>query len=255
MVVKEDELNSEETALLYEVIKDHHLLAPVVMIGASALIPIPFLDDVAKEYLEKRLFREIAAKEGLSLSKEEQEHLTQEPKGGCCALGCLGSAFLYPFKKLLRKLFFFLEIKRAVDQATTALAQAWLFEITLRRKLWSPGGDTELCHRVRTAIRLACHSHGVKPLETAVKHAFAEARSTMFDFAGKFTKETASSDDSIAKTVEQLEREQEDKLKGITQKLSDSLNDVSETYLAKFGVTFEKHLAEELARPKEDTTA
>ena len=50
--MKENELSTDETKLLYDLIKDHHLLAPVVMIGASALIPVPFLDDVAKEYLE-----------------------------------------------------------------------------------------------------------------------------------------------------------------------------------------------------------
>lgn len=249
--MKEDDVVAEETELLYQVIKDHHLLAPVVMIGASALIPIPFLDDVAKEYLEKRLFRDIAAKEGLTLSKEEQEHLTQEKSGGCCALGCLGSALIYPFKKLLRKLFYFLEIKRAVDQATTALAQAWLFELTLRRKLWQPGGDIEKCHKVRRAIREACLSQGVQPLEMAVKHAFSEAKDTMWEFAGKFSKDTAKSDDTMADAVDRLEKEQEEKLKGITQKLSDSLADVSESYLVRFGVTFEKHLAEEMARPVE----
>jgi hypothetical protein len=250
--MKEEELSTEETELLYELIKDHHMLAPVVMIGASALIPVPFLDDMAKEYLEKRLFREIATCEGLSLSKDEQEHLTQEPKKrGCCALGCLGSAFLYPLKKLLRKVFFFLEIKRAVDQATTALAQAWLFRLAIHRELWLPGGDIELCHRVRTAIREACQSHGVQPLETAVKHAFFETKSTMMDFAGKFSKDSPSGDDDMGKAVDRLEKEQEEKLKGITQKLSDSLSEVSESYLERFGVTFEKHLAEELARPNE----
>ncbi|MFA5503897.1 MAG: hypothetical protein WC314_21420 [Vulcanimicrobiota bacterium] len=253
--MKEKEATSEETELLYQVVRDHHLLAPVVMIGASALIPVPFLDDVAKEYLEKRLFRDIAAKEGLVLSKEEQKHLTQEKNGGCCALGCLGSALIYPLKKLLRKILYFLEIKRSVDQATTALAQAWLFELTLRRKLWVPGGEIESCHKVRRAIREACTSHGVKPLELAVKQAFSGAKGTMLDLAGRFSRETASNEDTIAQTVDQLESEQEENLKGITRKLSESLNDISESYLVRFGVTFEKHLAEEMARPEPETLA
>ena len=33
--------------------------------------------------------------------------------------------------------------------------------------------------------------------------------------------------------------------------VSDTLADVSESYLVRFGVTFEKHLAEEMARPVE----
>ena len=243
--------HQEETELLYELIQDTHQLTSVVMIGASALIPVPFLDDVVKAYLEKRLFSDVAKREGLSLSKEERDRLTHEQSGGCCAGGCLKSAFLYPFKKLFRKIFYFLEIKRAIDQSTTALAQAWLFRLTLYRDLWKPGGDLESCDRVRNAIKSACLSHGVKPLEVAVSHAFAETKSTLWQFAGRFSRDTVTSDADMSKAVDKIEREEQEQLKGVTQKLSDSLNEVSEAYLVKFGITFEEHLAAELAKPKD----
>ena len=158
--------------MLYELVKDSSLLTPVVLIGASALVPVPFLDDFAKAYLEKRLFRLLAEKEGLELSKEEQSHLTQHSGSSCCLVGCLGSALIYPFKKILRKVFFFLEIKRSVDQSTTALAQAYLFRLTLRKDLWRPGGPVESADVVREAILAACHSQGVKPLEDARQVSF-----------------------------------------------------------------------------------
>ena len=47
MPLKEQELSAQGAKPLYELVKDHHLLAPVVMIGPSALIPIPFMDDMA----------------------------------------------------------------------------------------------------------------------------------------------------------------------------------------------------------------
>lgn len=241
--------SNEDTELLYLLIKDSHLLTPVVLIGASALIPIPFADDMVKVYLEKRLFSEIAEKEGVSLSKEERSRLTQTPSKGCCALGCLSSAFLYPVKRVLRKLFYFLEIKRSVDQASTALAQAWLFQLTLHRGLWKPGGDIARCDQVRTAINAACHSHGVKPLETAIKHAFAGTKGTLKEFAGKFSKKSTADEAEFAQAVEKLEEEQKEKLAGITQRLSDSLGQVSDSYLVRFAETFEQHLAVELAKP------
>ena len=231
--------------MLYELIRDSSLLTPVVLIGASALVPVPFLDDIAKAYLEKRLFRLLAEKEGLELSKEEQSHLTQHPGSGCCLVGCLGSALIYPFKKVLRKVFFFLEIKRSVDQSTTALAQAYLFRLTLRNDLWRPGGPVESADVVRESIQAACHSQGVKPLETAIRHGFEGAKGTLSDFASKLADKVSGADDSeekISSVVDRLEEEETEELKGLTRSLSDSLNDVSQPYLEKFSATFEKQL-------------
>lgn len=233
--------------MLYELVKDSSLLTPVVLIGASALVPVPFLDDMAKSYLEKRLFRLLAEKEGLQLTKDEQARLTESPSSGCCLVGCLGSALIYPFKKILRKVFFFLEIKRSVDQATTALAEAYLFRLTLRHDLWLPGGEIESTDPVRESIRTACHSQGVKPLETAIRHGFEGAKGTLSDFASKLADKVTGEDESeekISRAVDKLEEEETDKLKGLTRSLSDSLDDVSEPYLKKFVTTFENKLKE-----------
>jgi uncharacterized protein YegL len=77
----------------------------------------------------------------------------------------------------------------------------------------------------------------------------------MMDFAGKFSKDTTTTEDDMGEAVDRLEREQEEKLKGITKRLSASLGEVSESYLERFGVTFEKHLAEELAKPRDEAQA
>lgn len=243
--------DSPEDRLLTSLVKDGDILTPVVMIGASALIPVPFLDDVAKAYLEKRLFAKVAARKEVSLSKEEKQGLTQDkdPRG-CCALGCLGSALLYPLKKLLRKIFFFLEVKRCVDQSTTALAEAFLFAVTLEKELWQPGGPSHDAECVRRAIRHTCRSQGVKPLEASIRHGFEGARGLFGDFAAKFvSKGTGEDEEQMERAVESLEQEESAKLAGLTKKLTVSLEKMPDSYLERFAASFAEQLALERARP------
>lgn len=242
MPESKDKPVSEEAKLLYDLIGDKTLLSTVVLIGASALIPVPFLDDVVKKYLEMRLYRLVASSEHRELSKEQSEQLADEPSSGCFALGCVLSALIYPIKKILRKLFFFLEIKRAVDQATTALARGWLFHLALRRGLWEPSDDPESAVQLREVITAACESQGVKPLEAAIRHAFEGAKGTLNDFALKFSKKGKPDEKDVAAAVESLEHDQKDELAGLTQRLTQSLSEVSGGYLEKFAANFERSL-------------
>ncbi len=233
---------SEETRLLYDLIGDTTLLTPVVLIGASAMIPVPFLDDVAKKYLEKRLFRLIAQKEHRELNKEELSALVEEPSKGCFAVGCFLNVLIYPIKKILRKLFFFLEVKRAVDQATTALAKAWLFQLAFRRTLWEPGAGAESASRLREIMNTACEGQGVRPLEVAISHAFEETKGSLSEFAAKFTKKKPSTEEEVEKVLETLEKDQEKELAGFTRKLTESLDELKGGYLETFAGRFEKDM-------------
>lgn len=239
---------TEEGQILQEIVSDSDLLANVVMIGASALIPIPFLDDPVKAHLEKKLFRRIAEKHEINLSSEEAKKLTQTG-GGCCAVGCLGSAVLWPIKKILRKIFFFLEIKRAVDQSTTALAQAWLFTLALRRGHWIQTPDLYQAERLRQIIAKTTAEHGVKPLESAVSHSFEGAKGSLSKFATKFTKQNTIDDDNIDEAVTKAKQEESSEIAGITRDLTKSLTNISESYLQKFARIFEEKLAQEPIEP------
>ncbi len=240
---------SEETQLLYELIGDAHLLTVVVLVGASALLPVPFLDDVAKVYLERRMLRAIARREGMTLTSEELERLTVQPEKGCCMVGCLGKMVFYPFKKLLRKIFFFLEIKRSMDQSSTALAEAWLFALALRRGFWSSGRDIAHADQLREVIDSACQSQGVKPLETAFHHAFQGAKDMLVEFAGRFTGKNIDDRDKMDQAMSKLEAEESERLDRLSRKLKDALSEVGEVYLQRFAKEFEKQLEMARARP------
>jgi hypothetical protein len=235
---------SEETQLLYELIGDRHVLTVIVLVGASALIPVPFLDDVAKGYLERRLLRAVADNEKMPLSSEEVGRLTLEPSEGCCLMGCLGNLVLYPIKKILRKIFFFLEVKRTIDQSSTALAEAWLFALALRRRLWSPGRDLAEADLLREVIDASCCSQGVKPLELAVSQAFQGAKSTMIDIAGRFSGRRGDSKDKLEAALRQFEVDESERLAGLSERLSDAVSGMSEGYLQRFAEGFEKGLQE-----------
>lgn len=249
MAESDDPEVSEESKLLYDLISDASLLTPVVLIGASALIPVPFLDDIVKKFLEKRLTRLIAAKEHREIPKDELENLLEDPPKGCFALGCVINAIIYPLKKILRKVFFFLEIKRAVDQSTTALARAWLFQLALRRTLWEPGAGEESAIKLREAIAESCASQGVKPLEAAIRHAFEGAKGTLNDFALKFTKKAKPDESEMTQALKILETEQKDELAGLTRRLNESLSEVSDGYLEKFAKNFQSTLAKPAVPP------
>jgi hypothetical protein len=245
---------SEETALLYELIGDGHLLTVVVLVGASALLPVPFLDDFAKAYLERRMLRTIAEREKMKLTSEEVERLTQEPPKGCCMMGCLGKALFFPIKKILRKILFFLEIKRSMDQSSTALAEAWLFALALRRGLWSPGRDIAEADLLREVIDASCQCQGVKPLETAFGHAFRGAKDTLMDFAGRFTGKDVDDKEQMDAAMNKLQSEERERLVKLSKSLNEALSEVGEVYLQSFAKEFEKQLELAQSRPRPPAT-
>src|SRR5207302_10353585 len=80
-----------------------------ILAALTPLIPIPIVDDLVLAYLRRRLVRELAIAHARSLSGEDVAVLANERVR--YFTGCLA----YPLKVLFRKLFFFLEWKRAAD--------------------------------------------------------------------------------------------------------------------------------------------
>ncbi len=243
--------SNEEISLLYELLGDRDRLTTIILVGASAMIPVPFLDDWAKSFLERRSFRLGAERENFKLSSEEADRLVQEPPSGCCWVGCLGKALIYPIKKLIRKILFFLEIKRAVDQSTNALAENWLLSLALRRGIWKPGGDLSQTDLLREVIEKTCTAQGVKPLELAFQGAFQGAKGTLFDFANRFIGKTDQSKEELSATVDQFKKDEADQIAKMTQKLRTEVSAISDSYLRRFAQGFEKELRIAMDTPRD----
>ncbi|MBW3636865.1 MAG: hypothetical protein KY445_10470 [Armatimonadetes bacterium] len=123
------------------------LVTHATLAGLTPLIPIPLLDDLFYRHFLRSLVKRLAATHARELSPQEIEILTAQ-KGRGCALGCLGTVLLYPIKKVLRKIFFFLEWKRAADTISHTYYFGYLIEAALEEG-WI---ETHGADRVRAAI-------------------------------------------------------------------------------------------------------
>lgn len=233
---------SAEVSILYELLADSERLLSVVLAGASALIPLPFIDDAAKTFFRRRLFRLTVLRGGSTLSSEELDRLLKEPPKSCCLVGCLGKAVIYPIKRLIRKLLFFLEIKRAVDQTTAALAENWLLALALRSKLWVPGGELTHADSLREAMATVCAQHGTKPLELAVAAAYRGARETLFNAVSSIVYGSNDSADGLEAAMTTVNLQQSDRVTRLLSRIQTEVSKVSAKYLKEFADRFEKEL-------------
>ncbi|HSE97950.1 MAG TPA: hypothetical protein VLD57_06725, partial [Blastocatellia bacterium] len=63
-----------------------------LLIGLTPLIPVPFVDDLAKSFFQRRLARQLAQSRGRTLSPRAVSTLAED-RGGCLS-GCLSTVFL-----------------------------------------------------------------------------------------------------------------------------------------------------------------
>src|ERR1043166_3337787 len=159
-----------------EVGSQRALVAHAVLTGLTPLIPLPLVDDLAKNYFRRRLVRGLGAASGRGLSDDEASALLKE-KGRGCLLGCLSAALVYPLKAVFRKVFYFLEWKRAVDLASRTYHFGYLTAYALRPR---EGGATlvDLCgaEAVGQAIQTVCREAPIRPVEAAIAGTFRGSR-------------------------------------------------------------------------------
>ncbi|HWO01155.1 MAG TPA: hypothetical protein VNS63_17980 [Blastocatellia bacterium] len=150
------------------------IITHAVLTGLTPLIPIPILDDLARSYFQRRLVRQLAESYRRALSEQDVRVLADDANGGC--FGCVGGAFLLPFKLIFRKLFFFLEWKRAADTVSRTYHQGYLLEYALRE-----GGfpDQHATADVRAAIDAVLREVGTGPVERAVRLTFSQSKSAL----------------------------------------------------------------------------
>ncbi len=153
------------------------LLTYAVLTGLTPLIPIPFVDDLAKDFFRRRLVRTLAASRGITLGPGVVENVTSEPSG-CLMTGCLTQVVLYPLKKIFRKVFYFLEWKRALDLTSQTYHFGFLVDCALRDGFLGAAGGASP-EGVREAIAGVCREAPIRPVESAVAGTFRQSRAAI----------------------------------------------------------------------------
>jgi hypothetical protein len=160
------------------------IITHALLIGITPLIPVPFVDDLAKSYFQRRLFRQLAQAQGQTFSPKIVSILADD-RGGCLS-GCLSTVFLYPIKKVLRKIVFILEWQRAISLVTHSYYHGYLLDVTLKEG-WLQTDDEDVAARVRAAVDRAHHRANTRLLRDVVKRTIIKSRSMLKDAARRIT--------------------------------------------------------------------
>jgi hypothetical protein len=194
---------------------------------------VPLLDDLVKSYFRKRLVRGLAASAGRPLTEEELNALASEPEGGCLR-GCVVTALVYPLKAIFRKVFFFLEWKRAVDLTSRTYHFGHLVGHALRRREGAPSLlDAHGARAVNEAIEAVCREAPIKPLESAVGGTFRKSKGVLRAAAALLSsslRRQPPRPERVAEAIESVEPEEERELQPVVTRLQRSIASVPEEH-------------------------
>jgi len=223
------------------------LLTYAVLAGLTPLIPVPVLDDLAKGYFRRRLARSQAAARGRALAPEELDALTAERAGGCLG-GCLGTALVYPLKKIFRKVFYFLEWKRAVDLTSRTYHFGYLVGYAAGPRAGGPSAlDLRGAAAVGEAIDDVCRAAPIKPVEGAVGAAFRGSRKVLSAASGLLNQTLRclagrGDREEVARAIEQVEPEEEREVAPVVARLQSSLASVPDEHFRRLRAMLDARL-------------
>jgi hypothetical protein len=160
------------------------LLTHATLVALTPLIPLPFVDDWVKGYLQRRTVRALAARHGLRLWSEEVKQLANDPPttAGAFVGGMAKKLVFAPIKKILRKTFLLLAGKSVVDLASHSYHHAWLIDRAFANRWCSPAG-VRSAKEVRTAVDEVLKETPVanSPITRALKLGYERSQSALVD--------------------------------------------------------------------------
>lgn len=132
----------------------HAHLAPYALVAAlCSLVPLPFLDDIARRQVMRAAYASMAQELGQPQPEASLEALTRSKRN--LLVGCLLGLLWWPIRKLFRTVVFFLSAKDFVDQAGEAAVRGLLVHRALQRQLLPAHAES-----VREAIDAAWEKAG-----------------------------------------------------------------------------------------------
>jgi hypothetical protein len=202
------------------------IVSHAVLAGLTPLIPIPIVDDIVRTYFVRRLVRMQAANRNCPLTPDDVRVLADAPESGCLG-GCLLTALLIPFKLIFRKIFFFLEWKRAVDTVSRIVYQGYLVDAALEAGWCAPGGPRSAME-VRAAIDDVLKNLDTRLLERSIKGVFSQSKSVLKGAAGMLERSLRgrskrASREQIEQAVEAVEHAEEREIEGVAAQVENAL--------------------------------
>ena len=221
------------------------LVTHALLTGLTPLVPIPFVDDQIYAHFMRSLVRRMGALHMRPLTDDEVAVLAAQPARGC-ALGCLGSVLLYPLKKVLRKVFFFLELKRAVDTISHTYYQGYLIEVALAEGRL----DAHDVVKVRAAIDAVLARTNTSLVTRAISGVINQSKGILQGAGALLTvylsgTKAAPGRDEVAQAAASVQEEEEAKLGGLASQLQRAIATLPAEHFQKL----RQELSAELAQP------
>ena len=228
------------------------LVSYSLMSGLCPLIPVPLLDDWARDLLRTRLVTRLAAGSGATLSDAEAKLLAcgyDPATAGGCVAGCLKAALIQPivflshliFRKVVRKVLVFLLAKDVVDTFSETFHEAYLLRHALALGAVPPGDaaaspspsrpfDPKLI-AVRGAVESVYRAADTRPVTSLARSLFGGSRRLLLRTARRMTRLLRQGRRMLRrgrrgdeeKISERLEREGEASLGGLIDELTADL--------------------------------
>jgi hypothetical protein len=181
------------------------------------------------------------------LSEEELDALAAERERGCLT-GCLIAGLVYPLKAVFRKLFYFLEWKRAADLTSRTYHFGYLVGHALRRRGGAPSLlDAHGARAVSEAIEAVCREAPIKPLESAVGGTFRKSKGVLASAAALLSRSLRREPpqpERVAQAIESVEPEEERELQPVVTRLQRSLASVPEEHFRTLRESLEARLSQ-----------
>lgn len=189
-----------------------------VLCGLCPLIPLPLLDDWAQALLARRMARALLTEAGLPAPRAALLHLTRERAG--CGPGFLLAPVLWPIRKLLRKVLFFLSFKACVDVAVAWLHRGWLLGRVLQRRELHAAAlvPASGVWPVVLAMEEALQGTRKKPITAIVRRTFRGSRRLLLGLAGRLARALGGSrreEEAAEQAVSALQAREADLLDGL----------------------------------------
>ena len=223
----------------------HVLVTHAVLTGLTPLIPVPLVDDLVKSYFRKRLVRSLAGSAGRPLTGEELDALASEGESGCLS-GCATTVLVYPLKAVFRKLFYFLEWKRAVDLTSRTYHFGYLVGHALRRREGAPSLlDAHGARAVNEAIKAVGREAPIKPGESAVGGTFRKSKGVLRAAAALLSgslRRQPPQPERVAEAIESVEPEEVRELRPVVTRLQSSIASVPEDHFRNLRDSLEARL-------------
>ena len=149
------------------------------MAGMCKFIPIPFVDDIVQGFVVRRMIRVLLAEHGIVADTEALERLTRERPG--CPLGCIYTLVLYPIKKILKKILFFLAFKDFADESSKWFHRGYLVQYAAQAELLTARTMTSehLQWPVALAIEETLQETDTKRFTQIIRRAWSGSRASL----------------------------------------------------------------------------